>query len=94
MAQFEIGANKRAYSANGDGTLTVVQETNENTFSVIDSVPTQKGARTLAVDTKTHHVFLPTAEFGDTPKPTSENPRPHPTIKPGSFVVLDSGLQK
>jgi DNA-binding beta-propeller fold protein YncE len=80
---------KRAYSSNGDGTLTVVEEVGKDSFKVLESVVTQKGARTLAVDTKTHHIFLPTAEFGTTPAPTTENPRPRPAILPGSFVVLD-----
>ena len=82
-------ALKRAYSSNGDGTLTVVEEVDKDAFRVIENVPTQKGARTLAVDTKTHHIFLPTAEFGETPAPTPDNPRPRPVMVPGSFVVLD-----
>lgn len=80
---------KRAYSSNGDGTLTVVEEVDKNNFRVLENVATQIGARTLAVDTKTHHIFLPTAEFGPAPAPTAEHPRPRPTIVPGSFVVLD-----
>ncbi|MBF0500380.1 MAG: YncE family protein [Candidatus Riflebacteria bacterium] len=80
---------KRAYSSNGDGTLTVVQEEGKDKFSVLETVTTQKGARTLAVDTKTHHIFLPTAEFGPPPAPTTEHPKPRPSIKPGTFVILD-----
>ena len=80
---------KRAYSSNGDGTLTVVEEIDKDKFQIVENFITQKGARTQAVDNKTHHIFLPTAEFGETPKPTTENPKPRPTIKPGSFVVLD-----
>jgi hypothetical protein len=80
---------KRAYSSNGDGTLTVVEEVDKNNFRVLENVATQRGARTLAVDTKTHHIFLPTAEFGPAPAPTAEHPRPRPTIVPGSFVILD-----
>jgi DNA-binding beta-propeller fold protein YncE len=80
---------KRAYSSNGDGTLTVVQEEDPNTFKVLENVATQKGARTIAIDSRTHHLYLPTAEFGPAPEPTAENPHPRATIKPGSFVVLD-----
>ena len=53
------------------------------------SIATHKGARTICVDKKTHHIYLPTAEYGDTPAATQENPRPRPVIKPGTFVVLD-----
>ena len=80
---------KRAYSSNGDGTLTVIQEVDANTFKVLENVNTQKGARTISVNSKTHHIFLPTAEYGETPKPTNENPRPRPSVKPNSFVILD-----
>lgn len=80
---------KRAYSSNGDGTLTAIAEIDKNRFQVMENVPTQKGARTMAVDDATHHIFLPTAEFGEPPPPTPEHPRPWPSIKPGSFAVLD-----
>ncbi|HEY5132570.1 MAG TPA: hypothetical protein VII85_02670, partial [Candidatus Krumholzibacteriaceae bacterium] len=87
-ADFDPGL-KRAYSSNGDGTLTVIQEVNANSFTVLENVATQTGARTLAVNAKTHHIYLPTAAFGPTPAPTAEHPRPRPTIVPGSFVILD-----
>ena len=80
---------KRAYSSNGEGTLTVVQEVDSNTFKVIENVTTQKGAKTIALDAKTHHIYLTTAEFGPTPAANKDNPRPRPTIKPGTFVILD-----
>jgi DNA-binding beta-propeller fold protein YncE len=87
-AAFDPGL-KRAYASCGDGTLAVIQEKDKNTFSVFDNVPTQPGARTIALDARTHHLFLPTAEFGDPPAATAENPHPRPAIKPGTFVVLD-----
>jgi YVTN family beta-propeller protein len=74
---------KRAYSANGDGTMTVVGEIN-GSYMVIETIKTQKGARTIAVDSKTHHIYLPTADFGEAP---AEGKRP--SIKPGSFTVLE-----
>lgn len=83
---------KRAYSSNGDGTLTVVQEEAKDKYAVLENVPTQAGARTLTVNTKTHHVFLPTAKFGPPPAPTAQNPKPRPTMLPGSFVILDVEL--
>jgi DNA-binding beta-propeller fold protein YncE len=82
-------ALKRAYSSNGEGTMTVVQEVSPNEFKVLENVPTQQGARTITVDKKTHHLFLPTAEFGPAPSATADNPRPRPTIKPDSFTLLD-----
>ena len=80
---------KRAYSSNGDGTMTVVQELNKDSFKVLENVKTLPGARTLAVNTTTHHIYLPTAEFNPPSAATTENPHPRPTPKPDSFVVLE-----
>jgi hypothetical protein len=50
--------------------------------------PTQRGARTMALDPKTHRIFLVTAEYGPAPAATAGNPRPRPAIVPGTFIVL------
>ena len=76
-----------AYSSNGEGTLTVVRESGGK-YQVVENAPTERGARTMAVDTKTHKLYLPTAKFGPPPAATKENPRPWPSIVPGSFLVL------
>ena len=80
---------KRIYSSNGEGTMTVVQEESKDHFSVLTTVPTQRGARTISLSEKTHRLFLPTAEYGPAPEATPENKRPRPSIKPGTFVVLE-----
>jgi len=77
-----------AFSSNGDGTLTVVRENTPDDFSVIANVPTRRGARTMALDEKTHRVYLATADFGPAPSPTAEQPHPRPVIVPGSFTIL------
>jgi DNA-binding beta-propeller fold protein YncE len=74
----------RAYSSNSDGTLTVVGEKGGK-FDVLADVKTQAGARTCALDTKTHNVLLVTA----TMKPAAKGGRPQP--EPDSFVVLVVG---
>jgi DNA-binding beta-propeller fold protein YncE len=80
------------FSANGgDGTLTVIGEIAPGKFDVVESVSTQRGARTMAVDTKTHNVYLPTAEFGPPPEPTADNPRPRPTMVKDSFTLVVVG---
>jgi DNA-binding beta-propeller fold protein YncE len=84
-------ATQLAFSANGEGTLTIVQEQAPGDFRVTENVETQRGARTLALDEKTHFVYLVTAEFGPTPPPTNENPHPRPPVLPDSFVVLVYG---
>jgi YVTN family beta-propeller protein len=85
---------KRAYSSNGDGTITVVQEENPNKFLVLENITTQKGARTICVDTKTHHLYLPTATYGEKPAATADNTHPRAGVIAGSFVILDVSLVK
>jgi YVTN family beta-propeller protein len=80
-----------AFASCGDGTLTVAHEDSPDVVTVVERTPTQRGARTMAVDEKTHNVFLATAAFGPTPSPTAEQPRPRPPMVPGSFVVLVYG---
>jgi DNA-binding beta-propeller fold protein YncE len=52
-----------AISSNGDGTLTIVQQTGGK-YDVVENIATERGARTIAVDEKTHRVYLPTATAG------------------------------
>ena len=80
-----------AFSANGEGTLTVVKESALGKFEVAETVPTQRGARTMAIDAKTHKIYLPAAEFAPALEPTSENPKPRPTQIKDTFVVLVIG---
>ena len=82
---------KLAFSSNGEGTLTVVHEDSKDKFTVAENVKTQRGARTMAIDTKTHKVYLATAQYGETPAPTASQPRPRPPTIPNSFVILVFG---
>lgn len=77
-----------AFSSNGEGTLTVIHEDSANKFSIVENATTQKGARTMTLDPKTHKIYLVTGEFGPPPSPTPDNPRPRPSIVPGSFTLL------
>jgi WD40 repeat protein len=77
-------------SCGGDGVLTVVKEESPGKFTA-ENVPTQKGARTMALDSKTHNALVVTAQFGPRPAATADNPRPRPPMLPDSFVVLVVG---
>jgi len=78
-----------AFASNGrSGTLTVVHEDEPDKFSVVENVATQRGARTMALDTKSHEVYLVTADFAPAPPSANENPRPRMMAVPGTFVVL------
>ncbi|MFD2934680.1 YncE family protein [Spirosoma flavum] len=78
-----------AISSNGEGTLTVVKEVKPGQFEAVQTVTTQRGARTITIDPKSHHIFVTTAEFGPAPAATTENPKPRPAVKPGTFMVLE-----
>jgi DNA-binding beta-propeller fold protein YncE len=80
-----------AFASCGEGVLTVVHEESPNKFAVVENVPTQQGARTMALDEKTHKIYTVTAKFGPPPPPTAENPHPWHTILPDTFVVLVLG---
>jgi YVTN family beta-propeller protein len=61
-----------AFSSNKDGTLTVVGEQpgSDGKYRVVDNVMTQVGAKTMALDPKTHNIYLATAQFKDAGKKT------------------------
>ena len=77
-----------AFTSNGEGSLTVVHQDSPTKYRVVATVLTQRGARTLVVDPRTHKIYSAAAEYGPTPPATAENPRPRPPMVPGSFVVL------
>ena len=81
-------ATQLAFTSNGEGSLSVVREEANGTFTKVATVPTQRGARTMALDTRTHKIYMSTAEYGPAPAPTADRPRPRPPIIPGSFTVL------
>ena len=78
-----------AFSSNGSGTLTVVREESPTDFKVVQNVPTERGARTMEVDPKTHRVFLVTAQFGPRPAgPAGQRRSRRPPMVPNSFTLL------
>lgn len=84
-------ATRMAFSSNGIGSLTVVHEESPDSVRVVENVPTQAGARTIALDEKSHRVFLVSADFGPPPPATPERPHPRGPVLPGSFVLLVYG---
>ena len=77
-----------AFASCGDGNLTVIHEDSPDKWTVVGKAATRQGARTMAVDEKTHAVYLATADFGPRPAPTAAEPHPRAPILPGSFVIL------
>jgi DNA-binding beta-propeller fold protein YncE len=85
---FDDEASLAFASCGAQGVLTVVREESPDKFTVAENVPTQPGARTMALDTKTHNVYVVTAKFGPPPPATADNPHPRRAILPDTFVVL------
>jgi YVTN family beta-propeller protein len=79
---------KLVFSSNGEGTLTVVKQESPDKYSVLQTVTTEKSARTMALDTKTHKIYLPAAKLGPRPPATQDNPHPWPKIEPDSFHLV------
>jgi DNA-binding beta-propeller fold protein YncE len=75
--------SQRVFSSNRDGTLTVIQEDDADHFRVLGNVPTQFGAKTLAVDAGRDRIFLPVAKL--TPGPDEDHPGP---ALPNTFQIL------
>jgi YVTN family beta-propeller protein len=77
-----------AFSANGDGTLTLVHENDPEHFTVAANVATQEKARTLALDPVSHRIYLVTASFGPTLAATTEQSEPRSVMLQNSFTVI------
>jgi len=75
----------------GEGALFIFHEDAPDKYSLVQTVKTLPGARTMALDHKTRRVYLPVADVGPAPEPTADNPRPRPRMVPGTFSVLVVG---
>ena len=83
--------NKLIITSNGEGTLTVIHEDSPTQLSVVETVTTEPGARTMTFDAKSHHVFLSAAKYGAPPAATPDNPHPWPSVVSGTFMILEYG---
>ncbi|MGO9803780.1 MAG: YncE family protein [Steroidobacteraceae bacterium] len=77
-----------AFASCGEGTLTVVRVGHSGHPEEAETVTTQRGARTMALDLAKHRVFLVTADFGSPPPATAAEPHPRPTRTAGTFRLL------
>jgi DNA-binding beta-propeller fold protein YncE len=76
-----------------EGFLSIIHQDSPDKYSVVGNVNTQFGARTMALDPKTHHVFTETADYKAAGAPTPENPRPRPQPIASTFVLIELGPQ-
>ena len=71
------------FASCGAGQLSVIKENKSGVYELVENVPTKASARTLALNSKTHTLFLPAGEFQ---KPVKEGTRP--PLVPGTFQIL------
>jgi hypothetical protein len=89
---FDPGTNYVLNSCGQDGVLTVIHEDSPDKYSVVEKVTTEKGARTMALDTKTHTVYLALAEVQMLPPAEGDaKGRPRRKVQPGTFGLLEFG---
>ena len=79
--KFDAG---QAFASCRDGSLAVVGETSPGKFEIVQTAKTPVGARTMGIDSSTHRIYLPTAEFEE-PKPGATG---RPVMKPGTFMIV------
>jgi DNA-binding beta-propeller fold protein YncE len=71
-----------------DGMVHVFHEDSPDKFREAETIKTEYGAKTMGLDTKTHNLFLDTADFGPAPAPTADRPHPNRAPIQGTFHVL------
>ena len=80
---------KLIVSSNGDdATLTVVHQDGPDKYTVLQNLATEKRARTMALDQKTHKIYIPSAQMSPAAAPTASDPKPRPKIVQGTFHVI------
>ena len=81
-------ASQLAFASCGDGTTTIAREVAPGKLTVIQTLNTERGARTLALDPKTHRIYLPSAKFEPVPSPSPGMSPARPRIVPNTLKLL------
>jgi YVTN family beta-propeller protein len=72
---------RRIIASNGEGTITVIQQVSADKYNILETLPTQQGARTITIDPSTHHLYLSVGEY----IPGTDRRK---AVKPGTFKVI------
>jgi len=81
-----------AFSSCGDGTVTVAHEDTPEKLTLVQTLKTERGARTMALDPRTHKIYLASAKFEAQPGQTPGAQGQRPKMVPGSFKILVYGM--
>jgi YVTN family beta-propeller protein len=87
-------ATQLVFASCGDGTTTIAKEETPEKLTVVQTLKTERGARTIALDPKTHRIYLPTAQFQPAPSPSPGASPARPTIVPNTLKLLVYGPMK
>ena len=81
------------FSSCGEGTVTIAQEDLQGKLTVVQTLATERSARTMALDPATHRIYLASAKFEPQPEAAPGAPRSRPKIIPGSMKLLVYGME-
>ncbi|MBO0694988.1 MAG: YncE family protein [Verrucomicrobia bacterium] len=81
-------AKQLAFASCGDGTTTIVREETPDKLTVLQTLKTERGARTMALDPKSHWIYLPSAQFQPPPSPSPGASPGRPTVVPNTLKLL------
>jgi DNA-binding beta-propeller fold protein YncE len=79
------------FASCGEGVTNILKEETPEKLSVVQTLKTERGARTMAIDPKTHRIYLPTAQFQPPPSPSPGQSPARPTILPNTLKLLVYG---
>jgi hypothetical protein len=74
-----------------EGTLHIFHQDSPDKLTPVETIKTEFGAKTMAIDPKTHHIYMTTSDFEPAPAPTAAQPNPQPRALPGTFRLLIYG---
>jgi DNA-binding beta-propeller fold protein YncE len=85
--RFDVGT-QLVFASSGDGTITVAHEDTPDKYTTVQTIKTEPGARTMALDEGNHNVYTVTSDFGPPPAPTKDEPHPRPKVISSTFRLL------
>ncbi len=91
-AEFDPGT-QYAFASCRDGTVTIAHEDGPDRLTVVQTLATQRGSRTMTIDTKTHKIYLAAAKFEAPTQPAPAGGRSRPRMVPGTFKILVYGMK-
>lgn len=79
------------FTSTREGMIHIFHQDSPDKYSERQTVKTEFGAKTMALDPRTHRLFLTTSDFGQPPAPSPNRPHPNPVAIPGTFRLLVYG---